>query len=660
MTAPETTTRIRPRLVSGLSAVPVDGGVRLRAAGGTEITLSGARMGAWIDRLAPHLDGSRTVADLVRGLGAAQRTMVIRLVAALHEHDLVRDLASAAPHGLAPGELARYAAEIALIDGLAPSAEHRFERYRRSRTVVIGAGRTLAEAVQAVLRSGPRRVRAVVTDECPTDLGLLEAHGRHAAERDPAQGLRVEALGSAGGDMAELRRALSSADLVLHVSDLPVTGRAAMIDRLCAGLRLTLVQAVVTRDEAWIGPVCEERRPRPLWREAWARLTENRSRAGGRTEAPGPAAAALIAAQAAFAAFKAGTGLSLGEPPQMVRVDLATLRTTTHRIVPLRIPLTLGEPAFRREARALIDRPALDDTTFSRRVASIVDEQTGIIASIDEGGLRQVPLRVCRASARLPVSGRTAEAYGAALDFARARYRAATAVLEHRATDLLGGRTTDLWGIRLDGGEPCRVPPRSGGKPRPFVTAAGRSWSEAVLTALLRHCEATAPGLAEDGPPLLDLPHAELDEVGDAYRELLAVAGVHVRVHDLSSLHRVPMFAFSVRGRTVAHRAGATVAAAVRDGLEQVLLDYQARTSGDLAYAPPRPAGPSGSRHRPPVRAFAAVADAEPLSAGAIAGRLVPAPGRVAVAVTLDQDPEAARALPATIALTVAATRELR
>ena len=58
-----------------------------------EVTLEGSSVHRWIERLAPHLDGSRSLEELTAGLPEARRAFVTGLVHTLVERGIVREIA---------------------------------------------------------------------------------------------------------------------------------------------------------------------------------------------------------------------------------------------------------------------------------------------------------------------------------------------------------------------------------------------------------------------------------------------------------------------------------------------------------------------------------------------------------------------------------------
>lgn len=150
-----------PRMRTGIFFTPTTEGDGVLLTNGSEVvSFLGASTYAWLDRLSPHLDGSHSVADLTASLPPAPRQMVEKLVGALHEAGLVRDVSQDRAHSLTADELELYATEIAFVEAFHTSPALRFQRYRETRVAVIGSGAVFAAAVEGALLTGVARLSA--------------------------------------------------------------------------------------------------------------------------------------------------------------------------------------------------------------------------------------------------------------------------------------------------------------------------------------------------------------------------------------------------------------------------------------------------------------------------------------------------------------------
>ncbi|MGH3776954.1 MAG: TOMM precursor leader peptide-binding protein [Pseudonocardiaceae bacterium] len=628
---------MRPKLRGDTKYVPTPDGVYLQN-NRRVLRIPGKQVYQWVDRLAPYLDGNHSLAELTDGLSADRAEMVDQLVDTLAAAGFVKDVEADCSHTLSPAETDSYAPEIAFIDYFCDSAASRFEAFRHTRVVAVGSGQTVAALVAANLAVGLRTVEVMITDECSTDLDRCHRHLETARQRDPDQKLIVQMVTSWDGDEGAARAALGPFDAVVHVSDRPMPARAAMLDRVCRADGKVLVQAVIMGDQAWIGPLTgPDDEQAAGWESAWRRLQATRTGpAAGRhrfafTDEPtAPVSeyltsptAALVANHASFEVFKHLTGVPMPETRgQLLRVDLETLRTTAHRFRPHPTCLPVAEiaPPNPEALTEIVDRLArgepTDEQVFSHQVRGCFDGELGLFTFLDEGGLQQLPLNVCRVAisnpALLPEPDGPVTAVGVGTDLGMARRRAAQRACELYAVSVVdqrrlvggNGHGLQVWGYDLAEQRPRKVaaasvfPTLRGLVPSldsaPWL-ASGFSWAEAVTTALASVCrQLTVAALALDGEPfpLVDLDAGLfntglLDEQGARYAQILRTWGVPVAVYDVTGPLQIPSFAFCVGNETVAYRTGVDVRDALRCGLEQTVAYEQARANHQPDYAPP-------------------------------------------------------------------------
>jgi hypothetical protein len=230
---------------------------------------------------------------------------------------------------------------------------------------------------------------------------------------------------------------------------------------------------------------------------------------------------------------------------------------------------------------------------------------------------------------------------------------------------LRAGRWTgSVWGQDLGDGRPHRLaatavfPALHGvGSASAYVppagAAAGYGWAEAVRAGLVGRCRqltvAEVAEVAEGRCPAegrrpfapIDWDGVALDEAGDRYRAMARIIGQRLDVYDVTGSPGLPTLAFCLDGATVAYASGLSFPDALRDGLADVLLSYQAGTDHEAGYAP-APVPPL-----PPHGLLSRVAvcpqwTADVASVTAALARL----GWAAVAVPLDHDPAVEGVLP--------------
>ncbi|WP_328874456.1 hypothetical protein OHT76_32815 [Streptomyces sp. NBC_00287] len=358
---------MRPRMRTGVFFTPTPEGDGVLLTKGSEIvTFQGASTYAWLEKLSPHLDGRHSLGDLTASMRPATREMVERLVGALHDAGLVRDVGEDAEHSLTERELEEYGAEIAFVEAFRESPALRFERYRRTRLLIVGSGSVLAAAGEGALLTGVAQVRTL-------DAGSLDA--------------------------TELQRAVEAADLVLYAADRVDPGLLATVDLSCAELGRTLIPVTLLGEEAWVGPVCPADRPAMRWGSLWRRLGS--PVADARSDFLTGPVPGIVANHLVFRAFEYVTGVAEEDTSAggVVRIDLETLQTSVHRL------------------------PAVSDAgELAERVVGLTDERLGVLGPVSEGHYEQFPLRVVRVAVADPLSpGVSFPVWGAGADFAQAQ-----------------------------------------------------------------------------------------------------------------------------------------------------------------------------------------------------------------------------------------------
>ena len=628
---------MRPKLKNDTLYVPSENGIYFAASHGN-FALQGPQIYQWVDRIAPFLDGSRTLEDLVDGLPAAQVEMVSGLVTLLAERGYVKDVADDEPHSLEPDEEEAFSAEIAFVDHYRGSAARRFQTYRESRVLMVGAGTTLTGLVHAGLQSGLRTAHVLVTGECVTDRARHTEYLELARERDPGQRL-VEHPAAGLADPA-LDATIAGFDAVLHVSDRAMTGRALRLSRACARAGVSLVQAVVLGDTAWIGPVSAGG---ACWECTWRRLLGHGAPHPGdpwadRADEPageflaGPTAS-MVANHVGFELFRHVTGAQPDDARAVLtELDLETLDTRVHPVS--RHPLCrvhgaragTGRGARAERLGRLEQGPPLDPDVIAKAAAELFAERTGVLGTLDECDVEQLPLKVCRATVSNPTGSpgpEPAVVFGVARDYAGARLRATVRGCEVYAATL------------------ASVPSMLG-------VASGLTLAEAVTRGMVDRCRAlTLAAASADGPafPRVDAHAVDAEPVQRYLRVAGTFAGVP-DVHDVTGRLGVPTFVACRADRTIASAADLDPLRALELLLEAVLQHDQSRANGQPAYAPPAVAQlPACRRRGARVTGLRVAPEPDHRHWETLSGRLADA-GHRTVVEPLDGDPVLAAVLP--------------
>lgn len=647
------------------------------------VGIAGAGVSDWLDRLAPALDGTRSLNDLVAGLAPARRQFVTCLVDALTGRDLIRILDDEPDQERFAGT---YRAEVALLGAL--GGDRAFARWRAATIGLRWAGASLVPLADALLRgllrAGARRIVAAG----PIPLQLVET-----ARRDPDQHV-LTAPTDPGAHLA-------GCELLISVTG--DTDDALRTDQLSRQSGVPVLQVVPVDGGIWsAGPVVIGTGG-PGLGDALLRARGLSAEPATEDGAPRPAVVASMAGRVVTTVLRhvasAATAGDQGRA-RVVRFGATVGQVAGSSVV--RHPLGPTSPSVEPpDPRALVAKLArteeMEPETFSRRAAACVDPVTGLVAEVGEGDLAQLPLRVARAVVADPVGllGRSAprpRAFGwDAHEFAAARQAAALRGLATYASlavdprrllapsgrpwwpsagDVteglrrlrlahsgarvvgLGLRDVVVRTVPVEAVHPAVRPNRGDGEYRPPVgTGAGLSWKAALRDALLQHCRVRALSAMRGGAcraARLDLRALPADPDTEYVLAMLQAVGEEVTVHDASGALGVPTAVAAVRGEPVATASATSVTGAVRDALLRGLLARQSWWAGEPAYRPVLPAVPARALSHETLPA-----PVEPeLDVDDLVERLART-GAEPVVVPLDSDPELHRLVPFLVTVVV-------
>ncbi|MFD8082475.1 hypothetical protein ACFV4F_12360 [Kitasatospora sp. NPDC059722] len=651
--------QVRPRLRGDVYVMRVPEGAYIRSNLGGSM-LKGASTYEWIQRIAPLLDGTKTLGELCASVPEPSRAALAKLVLLLLNKGYVKNALDDRPHTLSGELVTTYAANISFIEYFTDSPERRFEAFRDSSVVLTGSGPLLQALVNSQLRAGVRTVPLAPFAESPFDRDRVAEHLGASRAQDPEQRIVYR-----DADAQRLDLVAADATMVLHVADRPMIERARQLPAAAAAAGAAFAQAVVSGDEAWVGPVIGENDDPTAWDSAWRRLFALTSDLVGADLRDHPEVepseflrgptVALVANQLCFAAFRHLAGIDKGAgPDHLVRFDLETLETSKHTFLPhpLALPAVPDDPA---RLAALVAAKPVDDEELARRAVDFVDPRTGVFAEVTERDYEQLPLFVSEVVVSDPVglAGGSFPVHGCGETVVESRERAVRRALEGYAAVMVDSRKGErLYGLDVLTGEPVEV---DAAEVFPARTAAsGTDWSDAVRAAVVAAVNDTAVAAlstATEPLPQLDLDAAELTPRGERYLKLLGIVEESFEVHDLSGLLGLPTFAFTTPAGTVAYVSGLDVAAALEEGLERTLLAYQARATGQPGYAPaPVPDLPEWLRGS--AAGGATGAGPRSVTLDEVVAGLTGEGGRV-VAVPLDHDASLARLSPFVVRVVV-------
>lgn len=579
---------MRAKLRDDLMYVAVDDGVYLET-GLASTQVAGASAYALVQRLAPHLDGSRTVRALTAGLPPAQQRLVADLVRMLVDRGIARDLDSEPPHTLRDWELDRYRESIAFAEHVSDAPLSRFEAFRNGRVLLVGAGPGLLALVQTLFELGLRTASLVETTEVDSERDGCRRIVELRRADDPTTGLTLLDATAALDTDEGLTGLLAGYDAVLHCAARPMAARATRLNRAARAVGIPVLHAVPDGEAAWIGPtggnttggcwecgVLSRQGGRPT--DSPAGDTDEPDGGSEWLSAP---VGGLIGAALGFAYLRHRLGAETTDTNRMTRVDLRTAMTSEHlldvhpRCRSCRPPA--GPVDLAGQVAAMAARTPVDVGEFVERMPFLVDARLGPLLAIDTGTHSQISVSCVEATVvdlaggapivLTAVGGSRHQALiraaTAALETLAARAPAGTAALARPAARACADDTALAW---WDTGRGTVVD----AQPDVVVVAGGHTWAEAQGRAILklRRAAATAPDLTPGGgdPPGGWLDRARWPEPARVMAQELALLG-----HDLRAWHDgsgTPTVFVAADGRWLAHSCATDVDRALENATQ--------------------------------------------------------------------------------------------
>ncbi len=430
---------IRPRLRADALFTATDHGVLLQYPEG-QFVLKGRTAYTWTCRLAPHLTGANTVAELCEGLPAERVEAVIAIVRALLERGVVRDMRPEEPAAgggsasLPEAVAARFGDQLAYLDHqLGGSAAAAFARFRDTRVLIAGHGEAAESCAATLLRNGLRAVSLAGDPELPARL-QPELEELHAVGCDAQVVLCPAEAGGGGPDGTD-----RDADVVVACG----TGHGALLDRNRAALGggPALLPLTVLDGMAVIGPLVSgdsrgdghgeaaaARRPAAgCWQCAVLRLAAGlepaaaaaflRAAYTGRS-AGGPDAqlGRMLGTTLAFDVFRYRTGALPAESAgTLLLQDCATLETSRQILLAHPDCEACGEPRAPRQGSSGFPGPCPPDRSGPVEERVLFGTYAGVFRRYADDALPQSPLRAAAVEVAAPgpsaVSARSVTAF---------------------------------------------------------------------------------------------------------------------------------------------------------------------------------------------------------------------------------------------------------
>jgi putative thiazole-containing bacteriocin maturation protein len=411
---------MRPKLKSDTFFIPVAEGVYVRN-NDKSFTIKGKTLAAWLERLAPALDGRHDLQDLCGALPGEKRQVIEHLILKLAEQGCIKDTSRELPHTLPPALLETYGPAITFIDYHIDSGAARFQRFLETPVLAIGSGERLLALAHALLETGNREISLLDTGESVTDYARMQEI-LHALRAERDDGLRLHILDAwLWNDEEQLQKLCTSAGIVLYFGRGDQLVSVDQLNTLCRQVSVPFLPAIVWDDAIQIGPLCHPDRP-TCWQCLWRRRRAvqglpSYSTAGhilGKAEQeiryPGKPAIGVTANILAEAFFTHCTQVdwqTLREA--FLLLELQHLQNTKHTLFPHPLCTACGaqrnvadqRQSVLEEVAHLVKQELPSESEQSERLEAWTDEEGGLFARLDYAEYHQLPLTRCQVSVPL-------------------------------------------------------------------------------------------------------------------------------------------------------------------------------------------------------------------------------------------------------------------
>jgi putative thiazole-containing bacteriocin maturation protein len=374
--------------------------------------LEGQTIYQWIEKLLPMLNGDQTLGDLTQGLTIPYQERVYEISELLVENGFVRDLSLDQPHHLDKDILDKYASQIEFIESFTDSAAYRFQQYRQTKPLVIGAGSIVNSLVSSLLESGISQCEVMVIESDPTSQEQLlrlvkNVQGTNLVVRIIEGPFQEE-------PMEEFwREKILPFDWVLYAAEDCNIEQLKVINRLCKQEGKAFIPAICLEHVGLAGPLVipEEK---GCFESAWRRLHRSAVKQYEQHQKLSSTAASMLVNVAVFEFFKRVTGVAdHNQCNQIYLLNLETLEGGWQGFI------THPEPAEKDISLKLVeDLEDILDKELKRNepppnileyFTLLTSDTIGIFHSWEERNLSQLPLSQCFVQTVDPLSEGPAE-----------------------------------------------------------------------------------------------------------------------------------------------------------------------------------------------------------------------------------------------------------
>ncbi|MGP4081118.1 putative thiazole-containing bacteriocin maturation protein [Pseudalkalibacillus sp. R45] len=364
--------------------------------------MGGKAIQQWVEKLIPMYSGEFTLKDLTEGLPGPYRDRVYEISETLYKNGFLRDLSEENPHDLPENICKKYASQIEFLNSFGNSGAYRFQEFRKSKVLLVGAGSIFLSAVNALLESGLPKFHALITDSMPTNRMRLSELVVQARKSDPDVAISMITTAERNHSWREI---VNSFDCVVYVSQQGELEELQTIESACRKEDTMFMPAVCVEGFGMAGPLMQPGSA-GNWTAAWNSLHTSVFEDEKPNQPYSSTSGAMLANICAFELFKKMTEATTSTVQQkFYLLNLFTMEGKWHSFQPKPdVPQSFKQLDVRELSEA-----KSGSTELLVAFSHLTSEVSGVFHKWEEGDLCQIPLSQCWIQTVDPLSEGPAE-----------------------------------------------------------------------------------------------------------------------------------------------------------------------------------------------------------------------------------------------------------
>ncbi|OMF36832.1 putative thiazole-containing bacteriocin maturation protein [Paenibacillus sp. FSL H8-0548] len=371
--------------------------------------MEGISINQWIEKLMPIFNGEHSLQEVTNGLPEQYQERVYEIAEVLFTNGFVRDVSRDHPHQLKESVQQKFASQIEFLDSFEGSGAYRFQLFRQSRVLAIGAGSFMVSLMKSLLESGMPQIQMVITNPESTNRKRILELEEYARLTDPL--VKLDEIHVTEDGVVGWRKVIEPFDVVFFVSHESEEAELKALHQACRDENKILLPALIMKQAGIAGPLVHPN-SRGCWESARRRIHHSAIHKVSTLHTVSSTAEAMLANVIVFEWLKTAAEVAVSELYNKIfLLNLETLEGNWHPFLPH--PLAAGIPTIHRieDFEQLIENQtnSSDPNRLIPYFSRLTSSEIGIFHRWEEGELRQLPLSQCSVQVADPLSAGPSE-----------------------------------------------------------------------------------------------------------------------------------------------------------------------------------------------------------------------------------------------------------